>query len=240
MPRHPGTGRFIAHKLCRRLIADEPPQRVIDAAAAVFAANVDAPDQLRQVVRAILLSEEFATTWAAKVKRPFEVVVGALRATGAEFPFALDNHSADSFFWLFEATGHAKFSWRPPNGYPDVMKEWLSTATLVPTWRALNWTLWASDDQHGSAPVVDLLAQNPAGVTTSRGLADYWIQRILGRPMAESSRAEVIDFLAQGRNPDVPLHISDDDVIARLLRDGGAARHGAAVPLAMRARVRPW
>jgi len=213
---HPGTGRFIAHKLCRRLIADEPPQRVIDEAAAVFNANVSAPDQLRQVVRAILLSEEFATTWAAKVKRPFETVVSALRATGAEIGFALDNHLADSFFWLFEATGHAKFSWRPPNGYPDVMKEWLSTATLVPTWRALNWTLWASDGDHGGAPVVDLLAQCPPGVATARGLADFWIQRVLGRPMAEAARTEVIDFLAQGRNPDVPLHLSDDDVISRL------------------------
>jgi uncharacterized protein (DUF1800 family) len=213
---HPGTARFIARKLCRRLIGDEPPQRVVDEAAAAFAATVNAPDQLRQVVRAILLSEEFATTWAAKVKRPFEVVVSALRAAGAEISFALDSHLTDSFFWLFEATGHAKFSWRPPNGYPDAMNEWLSTATLVPTWRVVNWTIWASDEQRGNVPVVDLIHQSPAGVTTARGLADFWIQRILGRPMSESARTEVIEFLAQGRNPDVPLHLSDDDVESRL------------------------
>ncbi len=213
---HPGTARFIARKLCRRLIADEPPQRIVDAAAAAFAANADAPDQLRQVVRTILLSDEFAATWAAKVKRPFELAVSAIRATGAELSFAIDSHLTDTFLWLFEATGHARFSWRPPNGYPDMMKEWLSTATLVPTWRALDWVISATDESKGNAPVLDVVGQGPAGVASSRGLAGFWIQRILGRPMPEASAGEVIDFLAQGRNPDVPLRLSDDDVRTRL------------------------
>ena len=37
---HPGTGRYIARKLCRRLIADDPPQNVVEAAAAVFTRSV--------------------------------------------------------------------------------------------------------------------------------------------------------------------------------------------------------
>src|SRR5690606_2214012 len=53
---HPGTARHISRKLCRRLIADDPPQRVVEEAAGVFLAHRDSPDQLRQVVRAILRS----------------------------------------------------------------------------------------------------------------------------------------------------------------------------------------
>jgi uncharacterized protein (DUF1800 family) len=214
---HPGTARFIARKLCRRLIADEPPQQVVDAAAAVFAANTGAPDQLKRVVRTILLSPEFAASWGAKVKRPFELVASALRAAGAEIGFALDSHTADSFLWLYDATGHGKFNWRAPDGYPDVAADWLSTATLVPTWRLLNWVFDAGEDKNGDAPLVDVVGQTPAEVNTARALADYWIGRILGRPLPETSRVEIIEFMAQGRNPDVRLRLSEDEVRARLV-----------------------
>jgi uncharacterized protein (DUF1800 family) len=214
---HPGTAHFIAFKLCRRLIADEPPPGVVAAAAAVFAANTGAGDQLAQVVRTILLSPEFAAAWGAKVKRPFELVTGALRAAGAELSFSLDSHTADSFLWLYDATGHGKFNWRAPDGYPDVASDWLSTATLVPTWRLINWVFDEGDDARAQAPVVDVLGQTPADVNTARALADYWIGRILGRPMPETSRVEIIEFMAQGRNPDVRLRLSEDDVSARLV-----------------------
>ena len=214
---HPGTARFIARKLCRRLIADQPPQQVVDAAAAVFAANTGAGDQLARVVRTILLAPEFAAAWGAKVKRPFELVVGALRAAEAEIGFGLESHTADSFLWLFDATGHGKFNWRAPDGYSDVAVDWLSTATLVPTWRLVNWVFDAGDDTRADAPVVDIAGQTPAEVNTARALADYWIGRILGRPMPETSRVEIAEFMAQGRNPDVRLRLSEDDVRARLI-----------------------
>ncbi|HET8647745.1 MAG TPA: DUF1800 domain-containing protein, partial [Vicinamibacteria bacterium] len=86
---HPGTARYVCRKLCRRLIGDAPSQATVDAAAQVFYDQRQAPDQLRQVVRAILLSAEFRATWGAKVKRPFEVVASALRAAGANFPFVM-------------------------------------------------------------------------------------------------------------------------------------------------------
>ena len=53
--KHPGTGRHIALKLAQRFIGDDPPQEVVDYAAHVFYQNVDAPDQLKQTLRALLL-----------------------------------------------------------------------------------------------------------------------------------------------------------------------------------------
>ena len=49
-------------------------------------ANLSAPDQIRRVVRTIVLSSEFRSAWGQKIKRPFELVASYLRATGAELP----------------------------------------------------------------------------------------------------------------------------------------------------------
>lgn len=82
---HPHTARTICTKLCRRFIADQPPESVIDAAVAVWMNNLNSDEQIKKVVRTILLSEEFKTTWGEKIKRPFEAIVSYLRATEAEF-----------------------------------------------------------------------------------------------------------------------------------------------------------
>ena len=36
---HPGTGRFLARKLCRRLISDDPPEALVEAIGDIFTAN---------------------------------------------------------------------------------------------------------------------------------------------------------------------------------------------------------
>ena len=82
---HPGTGRHIAYKLCRRLVADHPSPALVEEVAQVFTATWQAPDQLAQVTRRILLSQEFRLTWGRKVKRPFEVLTSFLRGLGTTF-----------------------------------------------------------------------------------------------------------------------------------------------------------
>ncbi|HXV16313.1 MAG TPA: DUF1800 domain-containing protein, partial [Gemmatimonadaceae bacterium] len=74
--RHPATARYIATKLARRFISDNPPKAVIDDAAAVF---LKTGGDIREVVRSIITSNEFYSQQAfrSKVKSPFEVVVSA-------------------------------------------------------------------------------------------------------------------------------------------------------------------
>jgi uncharacterized protein (DUF1800 family) len=127
---HPGTARFICRKLCRRLIGDDPPQAIVDAAATVFIAQQNAPDQLKQVVRAIALSPEFRTTWGQKIKRPFEAAVSMLRAVGAEFSLPPD----ENFRSYYDRIGQPLFGRRTPDGYPDVRNEWLIPSLLY-RWR---------------------------------------------------------------------------------------------------------
>src|SRR5262249_8965510 len=52
LARHPSTARFIATKLARRLVSDQPPPALVERAAAVFR---ETDGDIRAVVRAIVL-----------------------------------------------------------------------------------------------------------------------------------------------------------------------------------------
>ena len=211
---HPGTGRHIARKLCRRLIADDPPQNVVDAAAAVFTAQWQAPDQLKQVMETILLSPEFRNTWGEKIKRPFQIAVSAMRACGADFTLAREDSDTDSFLFRFDDTGQDLFRWPAPNGYPDVREAWMRMTPRVMSWRLCNWLIDFDDDQGNF--YLDVLAQTPVSVRSANALADFWIPRILQRPMAAEDREQIVQFMAQGINPDFDLNFDDQDTRDRL------------------------
>ncbi len=211
---HPGTGRHIARKLCQKFISDNPPQSIVDAAADVFTMNWAAPDQLKQVYRTILLSDEFRTTWAQKIKRPFHIAVSAMRACNANFTPRMDSPETNSFFWRYEGTGHAQFSWPAPNGYPDVRGAWQSMTPRVMSWRLCGWLVDFKDPNDNF--YLNVLAQTPSHIRSANALADFWINRILNRPMDPADRDQIVQFMAQGFNPDFDLNFNDTDTQDRL------------------------
>ncbi len=76
-------GGFIATKLARRLIADEPPLAIVNKAAEAFRQS---DGDIPTVLRAIVDSPEFfaGELYHAKIKNPLEFVASALRVTGSE------------------------------------------------------------------------------------------------------------------------------------------------------------
>jgi uncharacterized protein (DUF1800 family) len=209
---HPGTARHVCGKLCRRLIGDTPPTTVIEAAVAAWMANINAPDQLRQVVRTILLSGEFRTSWDRKMKRPFEFLVSYFRATNAtmpvdEVPVGDPNGGAywSSFFWQIGATGHKLFEWATPTGHPDRAEYWASTNGMLRRWNlpyvlTQNW---------GGRVAIDLRAQTDAALPGGSciQIVDYWISRLCGFTINPAVRDELINFMAQkaqGGDPTQP------------------------------------
>ncbi|MBX3014752.1 MAG: DUF1800 family protein [Caldilineaceae bacterium] len=204
LARHPMAARYICRRLCRRLLSDEPPEALVQAAADVFMAHVDAPDQLKQVTRTILLSTEFRTTWGQKIKRPLEYVVSLLRA--AEGDFVPD----DSFFWNYEAMGQPLFAWSPPNGYPDDKATWSSTMPMLQRWRICNSLIgWRYGGDGENKDDYRLAFTNPASVKTPNAIVDYWSERLLGLRLPDHERQAVVDFMASGRNPAFDLPESD-------------------------------
>ena len=203
LARHPGTARYISRKLCRRLISDNPPERIVEAAAAVFMANLDAPDQLKQVTRTILLSPEFRTTWGQKIKRPFEYTVSMLRAAEANFI------PRDDFLNNYNALGQPLFSWSPPDGYPDVKESWSSTMPMLQRWRMVNFLIeWRVGGEGDDKNNRFLNFATPAAVVTPNAIVDYWSQRLLDTILPTPERQQAVAFLANGRNPDFELPAS--------------------------------
>lgn len=194
---HPGTALHVCRKLCRRLIADDPSDRVVRAAAETFLTSGSAPDQIARVVRVIVLSEEFAATWAAKIKRPLEAAVSALRAMNASV-----TGSSDTLAAFIARMGQPLFERRPPDGYPDTAMTWASTMSLLYRWVLALGIVegWFADE---GGVDTDLLGQLPADRRTGNAITDFWILRILGRPMASpADRDRLASLLAGGRRPD--------------------------------------
>src|SRR5437870_667557 len=121
---HPSTARFIATKLARRFISDDPPQPVIDRAATVF---LKTDGSIRETLRAIITSPEFFSTSAyrAKVRSPFEYVAAAMRAMNAETDG--DRPVLD----LIGRMGQPLFGRITPDGYSDRAEQWLSSGAMV-------------------------------------------------------------------------------------------------------------
>ena len=193
--KHPGTGRHIALKLAQRFIGDDPPEAIVDNAAHVFYQNIDAPDQLRQTLRAILLYDAGAgsfrdvTNFGNKIKRPFETVVSGLRGAHLDYTFRRnvsdESASSDRFMDRFRRTGERPFDWRAPNGFPDNSADWMGSTALVHAWRTID---WAIDENTGSGqtPIAPVLAVTLAEFSadpnqhTPNKLANFWIGHTFG------------------------------------------------------------
>jgi uncharacterized protein (DUF1800 family) len=121
---HPSTATFIATKLARRFVADEPPPALVRRAAATFTSS---RGDLRAVVRTILTSPEFlgAEARRAKVKTPFEFAVSALRVTRAEVA------DASAVVQRVRALGMPLYFAQPPTGYADTADAWVNAGALV-------------------------------------------------------------------------------------------------------------
>jgi uncharacterized protein (DUF1800 family) len=121
---HPSTARFIATKLARRFVSDTPPASVVDRVAATFR---ETGGDLREVTRTLLTSPEFLSPEAhrSKVKTPFEFVVSAVRATGAEL------QTVAPLVRSMQQLGMPLYMCQPPTGYKDTADAWVNTGALV-------------------------------------------------------------------------------------------------------------
>jgi uncharacterized protein (DUF1800 family) len=122
--RHPSTAMFISRKLVVRFVSDDPPDDLVERAAATFRrTNGD----IREVVRTIVTSNEFfaRSAYRSKVKSPFEVTVSALRALGARAdttPFSAN---------LVGRLGQPLYGHQAPNGWPETGAAWINTGAIL-------------------------------------------------------------------------------------------------------------
>jgi uncharacterized protein (DUF1800 family) len=179
---HPSTARFISRKLAQRFVADDPPAELVERAAATF---LKTGGDIRAVVTTLVTSPEFlaGASRAAKVKTPFEFVVSAVRASGAEVKDARD---------LARRTGEMGmplYQQQPPTGYKDTAEAWVSSSGLL---ARLNFAL---DLASGRVLGVEVPAQSLKGGAEAMaarlvpaGLSETTRQTIAGEPDAGPAR----------------------------------------------------
>ena len=124
LSRHPSTAKFIATKLVRHFVSDSPSPELVAKVAATFTkSNGD----IRESLKAIFFSSEFNSTEAyrSKVKRPFELVISAIRTVGAE-----TNGGPGTHQWIARM-GEPLYGFQTPNGYSDSAESWVNTGGLL-------------------------------------------------------------------------------------------------------------
>jgi uncharacterized protein (DUF1800 family) len=130
LAHRPETARFISTKLARRFIADDPPESVIEEASRTF---LRTGGDIREVVRTILMSPQFraSETIRAKIKKPFELVVSALRAvdaTGEDLDIGSLVGGNNSYI---ARMGERLYDYQAPDGNPDVGPAWMNSNALL-------------------------------------------------------------------------------------------------------------
>lgn len=127
LARHPSTALFIATKLVRHFVADDPLAADVEKIAAVFRAT---DGDLAAVSRAIA---DLDAAWAnplAKVKSHYELVISTHRATGN-----VAARPRDILMPLSEM-GQLPFFAQSPQGWGDTAKSWIAAEALM---RRIEW-----------------------------------------------------------------------------------------------------
>ncbi|MBP7668335.1 MAG: DUF1800 domain-containing protein [Burkholderiaceae bacterium] len=177
---HPGTARFIATKLARHLVADEPPPALVARLADTF---LQTGGDLPAVYRSLVLAPEAWAPQPVKLKTPEEFVLSSARLL--RLGDGLVQRAPDAGIGTL---GQRLMAAPSPAGWPDRAEEWLGPDAM---WKRVEWAT--------------RLADRLGGQVDARALAS----RSLG-PRLSDHTARQIDRAADGRQALALLLLSPD------------------------------
>src|SRR6267143_2218670 len=194
---HPATATFVATKLVRRFVVDEPPPALVERVAATFRG---ADGDVRAMLRTIVASSEFwaADARGAKIKKPFEYVASAVRAMGghvdARAGFLLARSAAEM--------GEGLYGAQPPTGYPDRAEAWVNAGALL---ARMNFAL-ALTQRRLPGVTLDL-----SPLAADAAAPDAALERLLAALLHGEASAQTRAVLsAQLGNPEIRRQTPDD------------------------------
>lgn len=175
---HPSTARYIAKKLSRYLLREDPSTALIDAVAAAYTTT---GGDIKSMIR-VILQPNLVAAAPLKYKRPFHLVVSSLRA----LPTTLNNGTG--IRTQLANCGHRPFYWGTPDGYPDSLLYW--QGLLIP-----RWNFGASLLNSNIAGVSIDYNSFFAGLTTAQQMADKVEQVMFSGDMYPADKTSLRDFL---------------------------------------------
>ncbi|TDR20631.1 DUF1800 domain-containing protein [Marinicella litoralis] len=222
LAEHPATAQFLAFKLCRRFIADEPSQSTVDLVANSLHQNWQSPDQIKLAMEVLLKSADFLNSWGDKIKRPFEKTISALRQIEYTFSFSPTEEYSGWHHWGFQDSGQPPFGWTSPNGYPDIKSHWLGASSTMSTWKFIQWTSRFRDGNNNDTPFNQILQITNDALTvnerTANGIVNYWYEKACGIVPDANSQDKLAEFMSYddfenpvGNDRNTPIDINTNN-----------------------------
>jgi len=220
LAEHPATSEFLATKLCKRFISDNPSESIIASVSETLHQNWQAPNQIQLGMETLLKSSEFFNTWGEKIKRPFERAVSAMRQMGITYDFDPTNEYSSWMFWEFSNTGQNLFYWTSPNGYPDNKAAWLGASSIMSTWRFMQLMgrlRDANDDTYNDILNITLTQFPNANDRTANNIVNYWYERACGALPDVQAQDKLANFMSYtdtsnpiGTDRNTPIDLNSD------------------------------
>ncbi|HTC14977.1 MAG TPA: DUF1800 domain-containing protein [Steroidobacteraceae bacterium] len=159
--RHSATAHFIATKLARHFIADEPPAPAVQQLADAFSRS---GGDLPTVYRALIDAREGWQQALAKYKTPTDYIISTLRG------LAQPVEPGKGLLAAFDLLGQRIWEPRSPAGWPDRSADWDGASALI---KRIQWAEMLGERSGGQRDAVQLAAQ------------------LLGANLADSTRSAV-------------------------------------------------
>src|SRR5436853_4723170 len=134
LARHPSTAAFLATKLARHFVADDPPPALV---ARLAAAYLRSDGQLGEVSRELVRAPEAWRSTPAKLKTPEELVVSSARVLGVRERMFERNDAGG-----IVALGQRLHTAPSPAGWPDRADDWLGPDAV---WKRVEWATRAGE-----------------------------------------------------------------------------------------------
>ncbi|HXL81667.1 MAG TPA: DUF1800 domain-containing protein [Pyrinomonadaceae bacterium] len=200
LAHQPATAKFIATKLVRHFVSDSPPPALVDRVAATF---LKSNGDIRETLRTIFFSPEFNSpeAYRAKVKRPFELAISAIRTLGGE-----TNGGPGLHQWIARM-GEPLYGFQTPNGYSDAAESWVNTGGLL---ERLNFGLTLASNRIPGTRV-DLkrfLDNNSLATSDKSQMMDRFLSLIVAGDMSAKTKATLLKQINEQTALVVPAAIS--------------------------------
>jgi uncharacterized protein (DUF1800 family) len=167
----PATSRFIATKLARHFVADDPPPALVNRLAEAFRSS---KGDLPTVYRALIDAPEAWNPAPAKLKTPEEFAISSARVLGLGDAVLQRGRDAG-----IKEMGQSPQSAKSPAGWPDRAEDWLGPDAL---WKRVEWSMRITE-RLGVQADARMLARDSFGPLLSETTATQ-VDRAVDGPQA--------------------------------------------------------
>jgi uncharacterized protein (DUF1800 family) len=220
LARHQSTARYLATKLARHFVMDNPPQALIDRVAAAFTKS---DGDIRETLKAIFFSPEFnsAEAYRAKIKRPFELAISAVRTLGGETTGGPQLHQ-----WIARM-GEPLYGYQTPNGYSDMAENWVNTGALL---ERLNFGLaLASNRIAGTRVNLRRFVGDTSSEADKARIMDQFLSLIVAGDISPRTKEALLKQMNEQLSVSTPAapRMADQEVAAMVMPQDGPRQQAA-------------